>query len=80
MAKPVALTADDLTPQKKPRASSASRPRGETASADYVPLQFRLPPEFVKTFKQAALDRNMKLNELLIYCFNEFMKTRAKGS
>jgi hypothetical protein len=75
MAKPVALTADDLTPQNRPRPKAASRPRGETSSAEFIPLQFRLPPDFVRMFKQAALDRDMKLNELLIYCFHEFMKT-----
>jgi hypothetical protein len=33
-----------------------------------------MPPEFVRAFKQAALDRNLKLNELLNECFNELMK------
>jgi hypothetical protein len=28
----------------------------------------------VRAFKQAALDRDMKLNELLNACFQEFMK------
>jgi hypothetical protein len=75
MAKAIPLTADDLAPQNKPRPRTASRPRGETSSAEFIPLQFRLPAEFIRRFKQAALDRNMKLNELLIYCFDEFMKT-----
>ena len=80
MAKPVALTAADLTPPNKsrkpaaPRETTAMRQRGVTSSADLVPLQFRMPPEFVHAFKQAALDRNMKLNELLNSCFTEFMK------
>ncbi len=73
MAKAVAVTAEDLNPTK-PRQQSAMRQRGVTASADLVPLQFRMPPEFVRAFKQAALDRGMKLNELLNECFHEFMK------
>ena len=77
MAKTVALTADDLTPLGKPRQPSAMRQRGVKSSADLVPLQFRMPPEFIKAFKQAALDRNMKLNELLNSCFDEFMKNHA---
>ena len=80
MAKPVALTADDLQPTTHQKPAAASRPRGEpqpVPSATYVPMQFRLPPDFVKHFKQTALDEDMKLNELLIYCFNEFMKIRA---
>jgi hypothetical protein len=73
MAKTVALTGADLAPVKS-RTPSATRQRGVIPSAELVPLQFRMSPEFVKAFKQAALDRNMKLNELLNECFNEFMK------
>jgi hypothetical protein len=77
MAKAVALTADDLAP-KKPRTTSATRQRGAVPSAELIPLQFRMPPDFVRGFKQAALDRDMKLNELLNECFNEFMKLDGK--
>ena len=73
MAKAVALSAADLIPGK-PRTQSVMRQRGVVPSAELVPLQFRMPPEFVRAFKQAALDRNMKLNELLNFVFVEFMK------
>jgi hypothetical protein len=73
MAKAVAVTAADLAPSK-PRPLTAARQRGVLSSADLVPLQFRMPPEFVRAFKQAALDRDLKLNELLNECFQEFMK------
>jgi hypothetical protein len=73
MAKAVALSAADLSPTK-PRAQSVMRQRGVVPSAELVPLQFRMAPEFVRAFKQAALDRDMKLNELLNEIFNEFMK------
>ena len=73
MAKTVALTGDDLTPARI-RPQSATRQRGVTPSAELVPLQFRMSPEFVKAFKQAALDQDMKLNELLNACFHVFMK------
>jgi len=73
MAKAVAVTAADLAPTK-PRQKTATRQRGVTPSAELVPLQFRMPPEFVRAFKQAALDRGLKLNELLKECFNYFMK------
>jgi hypothetical protein len=73
MAKAVALSAADLAPSK-PRMASATRQRGVVPSAELIPLQFRMSPEFVRAFKQAALDRDMKLNELLNECFNEFMK------
>jgi hypothetical protein len=73
MAKAVALSSADLAPAK-PRAQSIMRQRGVVPSAELVPLQFRMTPEFVRAFKQAALDRDMKLNELLNEIFNEFMK------
>lgn len=73
MGKTVALSAADLAPNK-PHAQSTSRQRGVVPSAELVPMQFRMPPEFVKAFKQAALDRDLKLNELLNVCFVEFMK------
>jgi hypothetical protein len=73
MAKAVALTSADLAPAK-PRTQSAMRQRGVVPSAELIPLQFRMPPEFVRAFKQAALDRNLKLNELLNTAFREFMK------
>jgi hypothetical protein len=73
MAKAVALSAADLIPGK-PRTQSVMRQRGVVPSAELVPLQFRMPPEFVRAFKQAALDRDMKLNELLNEVFQEFMK------
>jgi hypothetical protein len=73
MAKAVALSAADLIPGK-PRTQSVMRQRGVVPSAELVPLQFRMPPEFVRAFKQAALDRDMKLNELLNFVFVEFMK------
>ena len=73
MAKAVALTSADLAPAK-PRTQGAMRQRGVVPSAELVPLQFRMPPEFVRALKQAALDRNFKLNELLNECFQQFMK------
>jgi hypothetical protein len=76
MAKPqpIALDGADLSPVNA-RFQTASRQRGVIPSADLVPLQFRMSPSFVRSFKQAALDRGMKLNELLNWCFNESMKT-----
>lgn len=73
MAKTQALDGGDLVPVKV-RALSATRQRGVIPSAELVPMQFKMPPEFVRAFKQAALDRNMKLNELLNAIFIDFMK------
>jgi hypothetical protein len=74
MAKTIALSDDDLTPAKLRPPQSATRQRGVVPSAELIPLQFRMPPDFVRSFKQAALDRDLKLNEFLKVCFQEFMK------
>jgi hypothetical protein len=74
MAKATPISADDLLPRSA-RSLSSSVPRGSISSADLVPLQFRMAPDFVRAFKQAALDRDLKLNELLKECFQQFMKT-----
>ena len=72
MAKAKPLTAP--TSYRRSLGKSATRQRGRVPSAELVPLQFRMPPEFVRAFKQAALDRDMKLNELLNSVFDDFMK------
>ena len=76
MAKPQALGTTDLIPAKV-RAITSARQRGVVPSAELVPMQFRMHPDFAKEFKQAALDRGLKLNELLNLIFADFMK---KGS
>lgn len=75
MAKTQALDGNDLAPAK-PRTQSATRQRGVVPSADLVPMQFKMPPDFVKAFKVEAATHGMKLNELLKACFNAFMKAR----
>jgi|HubBroStandDraft_1064217.scaffolds.fasta_scaffold2021040_1 hypothetical protein len=73
MAKTQALDGNDLAPAK-PRTQSATRQRGIVPSADLVPMQFKMPPDFVKAFKIQAATQGMKLNELLTACFDAFMK------
>lgn len=74
MAKTQALDGNDLAPAK-PRTQSATRQRGVVPSADLVPMQFKMPPDFVKAFKVEAATNGMKLNELLKACFDAFMKS-----
>jgi len=78
MAKAQALDSADLVPAKV-RSLTATRQRGVVPSAELVPMQFRMPPDFVRAFKQAALDRDMKLNELLNTAFDVFMKNSTIG-
>ncbi len=74
MAKTQALDSNDLTPTK-PRTRSAGRQRGEIPSTELVPLQFKMPPDFVRAFKVQAASHDMKLNEFLKSCFDAFMKS-----
>ena len=74
MAKTISLDSTDLAPVKiLPR--SAGRQRGVVPSDELIPMQFRMPPDFAKQFKHAAVEHNMKMNELLKECFAVFMKT-----
>jgi hypothetical protein len=73
MAKTQALDGNDLAPAK-PRTQSATRQRGVVPSADLIPMQFKMPPDFVKAFKIEAATQGMKLNELLKACFDAFNK------
>ena len=77
MAKVQSLDSKDLI-VSVPQNRSATPQRGAAASrpsAELVPLQFRMPPEFVRAFKQEALNRDEKLNEFLKTCFQEFMNS-----
>ncbi len=79
MAKAVSLTADDLTPTKA-RQQTTMRQRGVVPSAELVPMQFRMPPDFARAFRTEAAKRDMKYNELLEACFAVFMKTSGEGA
>jgi hypothetical protein len=76
MPKPVPLGGADLKPAAV-RSKEAAIQRGSTPSAGYLPLQFRMPPSFVRRFKQTALDRGLKLNELLTECFELLINTKT---
>jgi len=77
MAKVQSLDSKDLMVQASQNRSATPQRGAATPvpSAELIPLQFRMPPEFIRAFKQEALNRDMKLNELLKSCFDEFMKT-----
>lgn len=73
MAKAKSLDGSDLG-AARPRSQGATRQRGVVPSAELVPLQFKMPREFVRAFKVAAASNDMKFNELLKACFDAFMK------
>jgi hypothetical protein len=50
------------------------RQRGVVPSAELVPMQFRMPPDFALAFRTEAAKRDLKYNELLQECFAAFMK------
>lgn len=77
MAKPQALGTTDLIPAKV-RAITSARQRGLVPSAELVPMQFRMPPDFAKEFKLEAVNRGVKLNELLKECFAALKSPRNR--
>ena len=73
MGKAIPITADDLEPARV-REQTASRQRGVVPSAELVPMQFRMPPDFALAFRTEAARRGMKYNELLLAAFAAFIK------
>ena len=73
MAKTVDLSGEDLTARKVPT-KTATRGRGTVPSSELVPMNFKMPADFVKKFKREALERDMKLNELLVAIFEAYLK------
>ena len=71
MAKPVDISPNDLIPN---RAKIGRWERVRTSQMNQ--MTFKLPPEFIKEFKQEALNRGMKLNELMVYCFENLRRDR----
>jgi len=43
-------------------------------SDDLIPIQFKMPPQFVRDFKVQAAMHGLKLNGLLKACFAAFMR------
>jgi len=68
------LNGSDIKPSY-PQNASASVQRGACPSDDLVPLQFKMPREFVTRFKQEALNRGLKLNALFEAAFQALMKS-----
>ncbi len=78
MAKQPTFSADDLTPSKI-RKQTTMRQRGVLPSTELEPLQFKMPPDFVRAYKQEALNRGEKLNEFLNTIFHYFIKNGKNG-
>ena len=74
MAKTQSLDSDDLIVTPPNNRSATEQRRAKTPTAELVPMQFRMPPDFAQAFKMEAVKRRMKMNELLQACFAEFMK------
>jgi hypothetical protein len=79
MAKTQILQSDDVLPAKA-RPKSATRQRGVVPSAELIPMQFKMPPDFVHAFKVEAANNDMKLNELLKACFDAFIKSNKRAA
>ena len=82
MAKPTALTPDELAPSAASSPAAATTPRGaskkQPAQAKPVPLQVRLPREEVRAIKMAAVQRDQTISEFMLACFHAYMKARKQ--
>jgi len=76
MAKTQALNSSDLIPT--PSFPTTTRQRGVIPSAELVPMQFKMPPEFVHRFKVIAANDGLKLNQLLVASLEAYEEARAK--
>lgn len=59
-------------PTRSPAPAAPAKPRNET------PLNFKLPEDFVRSFKRTAVDDRLKLNELLQECYAVYIAAKAK--
>lgn len=57
-----------------PKLEEASTNLSKQPSSASVNMNFKVPAEFAKEFKQVALDHDMKLVELLRASFEEYKK------
>lgn len=57
--------------------SRASAPSKQKPEAGQDPLNFRVSPEFRREFKTYAAAHDLKLNELLVKCFESFRKQQG---
>ena len=71
MAKQPAFSPDDLIPAKA-RKATVMRQRGVVPSAELVPLQFKLPPQFVRAFPPLARPAPKELAPRLAHAPREF--------
>jgi hypothetical protein len=53
-----------------PKAELQDAIKHRRPSDEFAELRFKMPRDFVKRFKQQALDRDMKLNELFRALFD----------
>ncbi len=56
-------------PPRSPAAPAAPEPKAES-----VPINFKMPPTFVREFKTYAASHGMKLNELLAKAFETYRR------
>ena len=77
MAKILGLNETDLEEKVTTQTRSTGR-KISVPTRQLVPLNFKMPHDFVKRFKRAALERDMKLNELLEMSVESFIGRDGK--
>jgi hypothetical protein len=75
MGKAVSLRADDVDTSRRTVTSQrgAERPH-RVPSAELIPMQFKMDPDFATEFRIEAAKRRMKYNELLKAAFKHYVE------
>ena len=76
LKKGMAAPASGDTPVAARALTSTSDLTATSKAGDLAQLAFKVPVAFNKEFRQAALDADMKLNELLFAAFSAYKKAR----
>jgi hypothetical protein len=73
MGKAVSLRADDVDTSRRTATIQRGAGRSRVPSAELIPMQFKMDPEFATEFRVEAAKRRMKYNELLKAAFKHYV-------
>lgn len=84
MSKPAPLTSAHVRRkgEAQPAAGAVARgavSHGKIPTETLVPLSFKVPPEFKKRYRFAALEAGLKLNELLFSLLERYEAEKRKS-
>jgi len=73
---PLAAVEPATAPAAKPARPARKAPEPEAKEANLTPLNFRISASFRREFRTYAATHDLKLNELLRLCFEDYRRQR----